>query len=125
MRLWNTSDSPVGGWKYTFSDDKGNSYTARGTSKTTLLASVRAEMKANNVEIPTNLWDYVEDQICSRQPSGKCYYENKPGDQIAKAIHVFAGGIDKAASLIGVTSNLEKRARECTTCGRRRVRLNN
>jgi len=81
-------------------------------------------MKANGITPPNNIWCYIEDQICSRQPSGRCFYEDKAGDQIAKLIHKFAGGIDKAAASIGIISTLEKRARTCTTCHKRRVYLN-
>jgi len=81
-------------------------------------------MRENSISIPTNLWDCIEDQICTRQPAGKCFYENKAGDQISQIIHVFAGGIDKLASSIGIESGLEKAARGCTGCGRRRVKLN-
>ena len=124
MRLWNSKESPVGGWKYIFSDDKGNSYTTKSNSARSLESQVRSDMSSNGVAIPPNLWDYIEDQICTRQPAGKCYYESKAGDQISKFIHIFAGGIDKAASRIGISSNLEKKARTCIKCGQRRVRIN-
>jgi len=124
MRLWNKKESPVGGWKYIFSDDKGNSYTSKASSERSLMAQVLSDMRENGITPPPALWDYIEDQICTRQPAGKCFYESKAGDQIARAIHIFTGGIDAAASKIGISSNLEKRARTCIKCGQRRVKLN-
>lgn len=124
MRLWNTSESPVGGWKYQYSDSHGNVYEVRGTSKKTLIAAVVADMKSNNVEIPQPLEAYVEDQICTRQPPGRCTYESGAGDQIAKYIHIFAGGIDSAAAKIGINTSLEKKARGCIGCSQRRVQMN-
>lgn len=124
MRLRNKNEAPIGGWTYSFEDNHGNQYISRGDTARTLQAKVATDMRANGVKVPDNLWDYIEDQICSRQPQGMCIYESKLGDNVSKLIHVFAGGIDRAASVVGISSNLEKRARQCTTCGKRRVKLN-
>lgn len=124
MRLRNKNESPVGGWRYSFTDDKGNSFQSTGVTLRTLISNVRKDMAANGVSIPANLQDYIEDYICQRQPPNLCTYENKTGDQISKYIHIFAGGIDKAAAAIGVKTNLEQHARRCRGCGNRRVRLN-
>lgn len=124
MRLRNKNETPIGGWHYTFKDSAGNSYTSRGETARILQAKVASDMRANNITVPENLWDYIEDQICSRQPPGQCVYESKLGDGISHFIHTFAGGIDKAARMVGIESGLEKKARECMSCGQRRVRLN-
>jgi len=124
MRLWNTSESPVGGWRYTYVDEFGNEYQVRGTSKKTLEAEVRHDMKANGIIPPSGLDSYIEDQICSHQPAGRCLYEDKAGDQLSKFIHIFAGGIDSAAGAIGINTNLERKARGCRGCSQRRTNMN-
>jgi len=124
MRLRNKNEAPIGGWKYTFTDDQGNSYTSTGVTLRTLTQKVNSDMRVNNVTVPPNLQDFIEDQICQRQPPKSCFYEDKAGDQISKYIHIFAGGIDKAAASIGLKTNLEQSARRCRGCGNRRVRLN-
>lgn len=124
MRLWKINQAPSGGWKYYWQDNNGNRFTSIGISAKSLERNVRKDMIANNVLPPDNLWQYIEDQICTRQPPGACYYEQKTGDQISKFIHVFASQADKAALAIGLKLNLEKKARGCTGCSQRRVSLN-
>ncbi len=126
MRLWNKNNTPVGGWKYEWSDKTGRNFKTISTNGGFhgLLRKVTREMAANNVKIPENLADLVEDQICTRQPPNACYYENKSGDQLAKTIHTFARVIDSTAQKLGIESNLEHKARSCTKCSQRRVAMN-
>jgi hypothetical protein len=81
-------------------------------------------MSANGVVEPQGLEALIEDQICTRQPEGACYYEAKSGDQLSKAIHIFARAVDTTARTLGIESSLEKKARGCTKCGQRRVKMN-
>jgi hypothetical protein len=126
MKLWNKNNTPLGGWKYEWTDSTGRKFVTKSESGGMhgLFRMVRREMAVNGVAIPEFLDELIEDQICTRQPAGACYYENKPGDQLAKTIHVFARAIDRTASAIGVHSNLENKARGCTKCGQRRVTMN-
>lgn len=61
----------------------------------------------------------VEDQICSRQPAGKCFYTKAIGDGVSALIHMGARVVDKALG-----TNLETKARGCSKCAKRRARLN-
>lgn len=127
MRLKDKSVSPAYGWYYEYTDGHGHNYEVRNGegSLDSLIAAVRTHMLRNNVTPTDDLAARVEDQICSRQPPGKCFYESKAGDRVAQVAHVFAGGVDKAAKALGLPSpNLEKKARGCRTCAERRARLN-
>ena len=125
MRLWNKNNSPIGGWKYFYQDSYGNTYSVFAESYKNLVLSVIYDMQTNGIAFPSDLYLYIEDQICTRQPVGNCIFEDKPGDNITKLIHAFAGGVDRTAARIGLQTNLLKRAKECVTCSARRVRLNN
>jgi hypothetical protein len=126
MRLWNKNNTPVGGWIFFWKDSSGREFKTVGTSGGFhgLIRKIRREMYENNVTPPEYLEDLVEDQICTRQPPQACYYEGKIGDQLAKTIHVFARAADSVASKIGIQSNLEKKARGCAACGKRRTQMN-
>ena len=126
MRLWNKNDTPVGGWYYDWQDESGRNFRTTGVSGGLkgLARLTRREMSANNVKPPLNLEDYIEDQICGRVPKGKCYYEAKAGDMVSATIHTFARTADSVASSLGIKTSLEKKARGCSSCGKRRVKLN-
>jgi hypothetical protein len=80
---------------------------------------------ANKQEVPDHIMEVVEDQICTRQPEGRCRYEKKAGDMLALGIHAAAGVLDKAAKAIGLKTNIKQKARGCGSCGQRRVTMNN
>ena len=121
MRL---KDRSIAGHFYTYTVD-GKQYEVRTDgSIDSLVAQVRTHMARNNFAIPENLGAWVEDQICSRMPPGKCFYESKAGDAVAKITHTAASLGDKAAKALGFTTNLEKKARGCSACQKRRERLN-
>lgn len=126
MRLVNKLGEIVGGRRYTYEDEKGNRFEVTGFDLdwTGFEHKIRSSMKNNNVAIPENLMDYVEDQICGRQPPGRCRYEKKAGDQLAKTIHVFARAADKVAGAVGVKTHIERTLRGCSGCSKRRVAMN-
>lgn len=124
MRLKNPNEEPIGGWRYWYEDSFKNRYFVAGDSRKTLFKNVRSDMKANGIAIPENLEAIIEDQICMKQPKGRCLYDQGLGDTIAKNVHVFAGGIDATMAKMGVKTQLEKRARECSGCAKRRMQLN-
>ena len=126
MRLWNKNEAPVGGLWYKYSDDKGNEYRVNGfeVSWNNFINRVKSDMKNNNVQIPSNLAALIEDQVCTRQPKGKCYYEKKAGDLLSAAIHTFARTADATASALGFNTQLEKKARGCGRCSYRRTKMN-
>lgn len=99
-------------------------YSVSGSSLRELVHEARKDMTANSVSIPKNLQAYIEDYICSRQTGDRCLYDEKVGDKISQYIHVFAGGVDAAASKIGIKLNLQKKARSCSGCAKRRMKLN-
>lgn len=126
MRLRDRSISPVSGWLYEYTAN-GHTYQVRNSegSLDSLVAAVRTHMARNGVVPKDNLKAIVEDQICSRQPAGKCFYESKAGDIVAATAHTFGALGDKVAKVIGLPSpNLEKKARGCSACQKRRERMN-
>lgn len=117
MKLKNRNEVPIGGFYY---DDPitGETIVTDGNFDK-LLSGVKAWYKLKGVPEPDRLKELIEDQICTRQPPGKCYYTKGVGDQIAKAIHTVAAVIDSAAG-----TNLQTRARSCGKCSKRRVMIN-
>lgn len=124
MRLRKKHETPIGGWTYTFQDASGNSYTVTAHSLRTLESQVAQTMRNNGLDVPGNLILWIEDQICARQPKGACLYDKSFGDKITKAIHTVAHLADTAAESVGLKPNLEKKARGCIGCHRRRMKLN-
>lgn len=67
-----------------------------------------------------NLEAFIEDQICQRQPPGRCMYTAGLGDIISKVVNIAASQFDKFAG-----TKLASTAASCSGCGHRRVVLNN
>lgn len=125
MRLKDKYSAPVGGFYYTY-ESEGKPYRVNGCggSFNALVGLVRTHMAQNNVQAPENLEALIEDQICSRQPADRCFYEAKAGDQLSKTIHAFARGTDNIAKVLGFNTKLEKKARGCGACAKRRMAMN-
>lgn len=119
MRLWNRHDAPVGGWYYILEDGTRIPQKGTTTSLPKLADMVADYLEANGKVVPEYLEEEVEDQICMRQPDGKCRYTKKAGDMLSAAITGAAGMVDRALG-----TNLKQKARRCGSCGRRRVRMN-
>ncbi|MCJ7768640.1 hypothetical protein MUP79_09660, partial [Candidatus Bathyarchaeota archaeon] len=84
-----------------------------------LISNIQKDCRSNGVEVPENIEQLVEDQICERQPSDRCWYADGLGDRIAQAIHTVAAVTDRVLG-----TKLEKTARGCSSCNRRRNALN-
>lgn len=117
MRLRNKRETPVGG--FTYSDPISERWFDTDSTFKSLVTKVRGYHQANGFETPENLETLIEDQICMRQPPGRCFYTSGLGDQISKVIHKVAGAVDKVAG-----TQLERKARGCGGCGKRRTKLN-
>lgn len=116
MKLRDRNRSPVNGFYY--DDPIYGNVTVQGNFDKLVLA-VASRYKANGKPIPNNLAALIEDQICMRQPPDRCYYTKGLGDQIAMGVHKAAAAVD---SLLG--TNLQKKARGCGGCAKRRMSLN-
>lgn len=75
-------------------------------------------MKSNGMKPPSDIADMIENQICERQPSDRCWIG--AGDHVANVIHGAARIVDKV-----LKTNLESRAKGCSSCRQRREALNN
>jgi hypothetical protein len=84
-----------------------------------LIQNIRKDYRSNGVELPANIEQMVEDQICQRQPSDRCWYSDGLGDKIAQAIHTVAAATDKVFK-----TQLERKARKCRNCNKKRNFLN-
>jgi hypothetical protein len=122
MRLKDRSRTPYGGG-FIYEDpilEKTIPLSGKSANTfKTLVRAVEAWYQANKVDIPSNLRELIEDDICRRQPKGRCTYSSGLGDQLSKVIHTVAGAIDSVAG-----TQLENKARSCRRCGQRRVKLN-
>ena len=122
MRLKSKYEGPIGGWYFEMPD--GTILKAQNPGLNALERRVAVYMRGNNIQEPDNLLDIIEDQLCQRQPEGKCRYDKKAGDMISLVIHKVAGAIDLTMNQVGFKTNLKQKARGCQTCGQRRVALN-
>jgi hypothetical protein len=115
---------PSGLW-YEYSDDKGTKYRVNGMELTygaSFTNKVKSDMQNNNVQVPDNLEYLIEQQICGRIAGQYCWQE--AGDKVANVIHSFANLGDRVAASLGINANLEKTAKGCTSCQKRRQAMN-
>lgn len=122
MKLKNKNLAPVGGWywKYEIKRDKLTfPAIVYGSTFSSLIQNIKKDYNSNGMQVPSNIDEMVEDQICQRQPSDRCWYSDGIGDSIAKAIHSVASVTDKVLG-----TKLESKARGCSSCNRRRNALN-
>jgi hypothetical protein len=122
MKLKNKNLAPVGGWyfKYEIKRDKLKfPAIVYGSTWSSLMQNIQKDYRSNGVELPSNIEQMVEDQICQRQPSDRCWYSDGLGDRIAQAIHTVAAATDKVFK-----TKLEHKARGCSSCNKKRIALN-
>lgn len=117
MRLRNKRETPVGGFNY--HDPVSARFFDTDSNFDSLVDKVRNYHLANGMPTPPNLIELIEDQICTRQPPGRCYYTKQLGDQVTQVIHGVAGAVDKVLG-----TNLQQKARGCGGCAKRRAKLN-
>jgi hypothetical protein len=116
MRLKDRSRSPVGGFSYDDPITNRVIVTQGGFNK--LLAEVKQWHAAQGVKSPPELESMIENQICDRQPKDRCYKRGL-GDLVASGVQMLAGAVDAVAG-----TTLQKKAKRCGGCSKRRVMLN-
>lgn len=116
MKLRNPDQTPIGGF-YFVTEDGRRIYT--DSSLRTLQRLVRGYLESNELDVPEDLDHVIEDQICMRQPEGKCKYVGI-GDRVAQAIHIVADVVDAVAG-----TQFKTKAKRCGSCAKRRNKLNN
>jgi hypothetical protein len=117
MKLKDKSSAPIGGWFYDVPETGDRLWSDVGYDK--LIRGVKEWYALKGIDEPELLKELIEDQICTRQPSDRCFYTKGFGDRIAQTIHKVARVVDKVAG-----TKLEKKARGCSKCSQRRVRIN-
>lgn len=116
MRLKDKLRAPIGGFYF---DDPVMNKRITGGNLRNLVKRVESFRYSNGLEEDIYLQNQIEDQICTRQPPDRCWYEKKKGDQLARVFHSVARVID---SVVG--TKLEQKARRCGGCSKRRNKLN-
>lgn len=116
MKLKDPKRAPVGGFYY--DDPKYGTVSVSG-GLDALVSAVASYYKANGEAVPEKLKATIEDQICTRQPADRCYYTKGLGDRISQGIHLVAAAVDSVAG-----TKLQKKARGCGGCAKRRMKLN-
>jgi len=122
MKLKNKNLAPVGGYYYRYEIRRAKlTFPAivYGQSWNSLIQNIKKDYISNGGAAPSNIEEIVEDQICQRQPSDRCWYNDGIGDRIAQAIHTVAATADKVLG-----TKLEHKARGCSSCNKRRNILN-
>lgn len=125
MRLIDRNSS-IDARSFTFTDDKNNKFMVDGreTDWNGWMNMIRNKMQNNNIVVPENLEELVEDQMCQKLPKSRCYYTKGAGDRLSKGINTFLTVVDKGAKALGVKSTLAKKAYGCSSCGNRRMKMN-
>ncbi len=116
MYIIDRNSSVVG--SYYFDDPLLSRRIATDGNFADLYKAVVSMRKANEIETPGTLFQEIEDQICQRQPPGKC--RMGAGDFIASGIQKIAKAVDRVAG-----TKLEEKARGCGGCKKRKITLNN
>ena len=124
MKLKDRNRGPVGGFYFRYTikrPELGSTLEfpaiVYGSTWTNLISNIEKDMKSNGQAIPADLEYQVEQQICARQPADRCWPQS--GDVVANVIHGAARVIDKLTG-----TKLEKKAKGCLSCGKRREKLN-
>lgn len=116
MRLKDRNRAPVGGFYYDDPVTERPIVTQGNFDK--LVAEVKQWHASQGIKSPPELEAMIENQICDRQPKGRCYGRGL-GDRVAELIKFGAKAIDAVAG-----TNLEKKTRRCGGCSKRRVMMN-
>lgn len=116
MRLWHKTEPVVGGWYFILPGDV--IIKAESAGLDALVSKTTRYMRENSMVVPSNLSVIIEDQICQRQPKGKCRGQGL-GDALTIVISAAAEAIDNVAG-----TNLQQKAKTCYSCGKRRAMLN-
>ena len=116
MRLKDRNRSPIGGFNYD-DPETGKVIVTQGNFDK-LVSEVKAWHAANNIKSPPELEAMIENQICDRQPPDRCYKRGL-GDIAKSVISATAKAVDKVLG-----TSLEKKARRCGGCSKRRVMMN-
>ena len=120
MKLKEPRRAPVGGWYYKYVITRNNldfPAIVYGESLSRLIENVNKDMRSNGITAPNDLANVIENQICERQPSDRCWMG--AGDHVAQAIHGVARVVDRIAG-----TRLEQKAKGCSSCRQRRQALN-
>jgi hypothetical protein len=117
MRLKDRNQAPAGGWWFK-TDDGTVIRPKRNPGLNQLHDDVLDYLLTKGLPVPDRLIELIEDQVCTRQPKGRCKYQGL-GDRVAQVIHTAAAVVDSVAG-----TNYEYKARGCGGCGARRRRLN-
>lgn len=131
MKLKDRRLAPAGGYFYVY-DLTRDGMTIPITVKSndggfdSLVKRVENDMRAQGATVPGNLEELIENQICSRQPEGRCWKSKvNLGDKVASVTHSVAGAIDFVVKkTTGKDPGLKKKATGCRGCGKRRKKLN-
>ena len=125
MRLKDKNAAIPGGLWYQYEDSEGNRYRVNGyhvTYGSQFTNLVKGDMIANNVQVPDDLGELIEEQICSRAPAGFCWQGS--GDVTRNIIHTFAVLGDRVGNAIGVNPQFAKKTSGCAGCDKRRRAMN-
>lgn len=114
MKLKDPRTSPSGGGFFFICAD---GHRVTGTNLRALNQLVDFYLRANDLLIPNDLGQQIEDQICSRLPASNCW--QGAGDWAAKVIQAGAGAVDFVMG-----TQLKAAAKACGSCGSRRRKLN-
>lgn len=116
MYIINRNESVIGGYYY--DDPLLSRRIVTDGNLADLYKVVLGMRRANDIEDEPDLLHIIEEQICLRQPPGKC--RMGAGDFIASGIQKMAKVVDKVAG-----TKLEQKAKGCSSCAKRKRILNN
>lgn len=115
VKLKTTREAPPNGGFYFITEDKER--ISSPTDLRRLVQLVADNYQANGKQIPSDLAQIIEDQICARIPASFCW--KGWGDIVANAIQLTAGAVDAVAG-----TKLQQSAKSCGSCAKRKRALN-
>jgi len=129
MEIRDRWKSPPGGWSFLVEVDGSVQSITTPVSFSELVRLVAAFYANNKLENPESFERLVEEQICSRLPEDNnyCWGTSGIGDKTARLIHAVARGADNVSRRLGIRKDketLEKKAKGCSGCQRRRQKMN-
>lgn len=113
MKLRSPREAPPGGFYYITPDGQ----KVYGSSVRDVWFKSTAYMRANDMDVPADLIQIIEDEICARLDPKYCW--KGLGDNVASVIQAGATLVDKVFK-----TELAVKAKGCSGCAQRKRKLN-
>lgn len=122
MRLKDQVMDPYGGWKFFLFDANGVEVAISGSTRADLVAKVKSSLALNGYDVPKDIDEIIETQICLRNRANACWSSGL-GDEIHSGVFKFLSftaalvdGKKKSRARTAIATAVRKIA-GCQGCG--------